>query len=175
MRDVIYALKSRNVNLMLKLDGCVKQDATGVCYYSAPKNALNMLELNPEEKERLVKTEQASGKYDCIIVDMPFAFDDSAIKLLNMASNIVWVCDGEELSENKVKAAYDSINIVEQEKDTRILDRVKIVYNKFSNKTGHQLTDIPIDSIGGFPKIEHAPVNVVVSSISQNNMFDALA
>ena len=44
MSDIIYALKSAKANLTLKLESCVKQDATGVNFFSASKVALDMQE-----------------------------------------------------------------------------------------------------------------------------------
>ena len=46
MSDIIYALKSAKANLALKLESCVKQDSTGVYFFSATKVALDMQELH---------------------------------------------------------------------------------------------------------------------------------
>lgn len=43
MSDIVFALKSKNTNLPLKLESCVKQDESGVYFYSQTKVALDML------------------------------------------------------------------------------------------------------------------------------------
>ena len=62
-------LKSKKTNLSIKLESCVKQDVTGVYFYSQTKNSLDMLELQLEEKTRLVSEIKLSGIYDVVIVD----------------------------------------------------------------------------------------------------------
>ena len=39
MSDIIYTLKSKKTNLALKLESCVKQDISGVYFYSQSKRA----------------------------------------------------------------------------------------------------------------------------------------
>ena len=42
MSDVIYSLKSRKANLLLKLESCIKQSQEGVSYFSSTKVALDL-------------------------------------------------------------------------------------------------------------------------------------
>ena len=49
MSDIIFSLKSKKANLAMKLESCVKQDHTGVYFYSQAKFALDMMELDKEE------------------------------------------------------------------------------------------------------------------------------
>ena len=97
MSDVIFALKSKKTNLSIKLESCVKQDVTGVYFYSQTKNSLDMLELQLEEKTRLVSEIKLSGIYDVVIVDTDFGFDIDNLKFLKLAENIVWTGDGSEI------------------------------------------------------------------------------
>lgn len=102
MSDVIFALKSKKTNLSIKLESCVKQDVTGVYFYSQTKNSLDMLELQLEEKTRLVSEIKLSGIYDVVIVDTDFGFDIDNLKFLKLAENIVWTGDGSEISNMKL-------------------------------------------------------------------------
>ena len=88
MSDVIFALKSKKANLAIKLESCVKQDVSGVYFYSQTKNPLDMLELNMEEKTRLISEIKLSGVYDIIIVDADFGVDSDNLKFLKLAE--IW-------------------------------------------------------------------------------------
>lgn len=73
--DVIYALKSKKNNLLLKLESCLNRDpATGVYFYGQPKTALDMLELTADDREMLLEELLSSGMFDKIIVDADFSF-----------------------------------------------------------------------------------------------------
>lgn len=64
MSDIIFALKKQNVNLPMKLESCVRQDANGVYFYAGTKLALDMMELNMAEILRLINELKISGGYD---------------------------------------------------------------------------------------------------------------
>lgn len=61
-----------------------------------------MLELQLEEKTRLVSEIKLSGIYDVVIVDTDFGFDIDNLKFLKLAENIVWTGDGSEISNMKL-------------------------------------------------------------------------
>jgi DNA-binding Lrp family transcriptional regulator len=67
MSDIIFALKKQNVNLPMKLEGCVRQDPNGVYFYAGTKLALDMMELNMAEILRLINELKISGGYDYMI------------------------------------------------------------------------------------------------------------
>ena len=114
MSDVIFALKSKKANLAIKLESCVKQDISGVYFYSQTKNPLDMLELNMEEKTRLISEIKLSGVYDIIIVDADFGVDSDNLKFLKLAEYVVWTGDGSEISNTKISRAYNALSVKEQ-------------------------------------------------------------
>lgn len=72
MSDVIYSLKSRKANLLLKLESCIKQSQEGVSYFSSTKVALDILEISYADIDTLIGNIQGMDNYDEIIVDLPF-------------------------------------------------------------------------------------------------------
>ena len=174
MSDIIYALKSKKANFSLKLESCVKQDSTGVCFYSQPKLALDILELTAEEIERLIGEIVTTGSYDYIILDMDFALDKATLKIWRKATSVVWAGDGSVISNSKVFRAFQALNIMEQNADSPVTNRISLIYNKFSNKTGKALEDNQLRNLGGSPRFEHATTEQVVQQLSGNEMFDKL-
>mgnify|MGYP003295828500 CR=1 FL=1 len=174
MSDVIFALKSKKTNLSLKLESCVKTDITGVNFYSQTKLALDMMELGSEEVIHLLSELQLTGSYDYIIVDMPFALEKNTLEVLKQAHSIVWVSDGSVESNTKIKRAFDSLVMKEQGTELDISERLRIVYNKFSNKTGRVIDEEMIRNVGGAPRFEHATTEQVVKQLSTMSFFEAL-
>lgn len=102
MSDIIFALKSKKTNLSLKLESCVKQDASGVYFYSQPKIALDMNELSPDDILRLISELKLTGAYDYIVIDIPFGIETNMLKILRQAHAIIWVGNGTEISNLKI-------------------------------------------------------------------------
>lgn len=174
MSDIVFALKSKKANLSLKLESCVKQDNRGVFFYSAPKIALDIMELNTDDKIRLISEAKLMGSYDYIIVDHHFALDKDTLKILRQMHEVIIVGDGSEISNNKIIRAINALNILEQNEDSSLISRTSIVYNKFSNKTGKAIDSLNINNLGGAPRYEHATVEQIIAQLSANAMFDKI-
>ena len=174
MSDIIFALKSRKTNLALKLESCVKQADNGVCFFEQTPLALDMMELNSDDIMKLITELQLTGSYEYIILDTDFSLDADALKLYRKAHELIWVGDGSELSNIKVFRAFNALNTIEQNSDSPLTNRLSLLYNKFSNKTGRTLDEIGIRSIGGAPKFEHASSAQLLQQISAMSMFDRI-
>ncbi|MDR1563445.1 MAG: chromosome partitioning protein ParA [Oscillospiraceae bacterium] len=170
--DVIFALKSKKSNLSIKLESNVKRDASGVYFYSAPKTALDMLELNLEEIKRLMTDLKLTGSYDDIVFDMDFSLHAFAMEIFKKSASIVFVLDGSELSNSKFLSVYKAFEILDAQ-DISLLSRVCIFYNKFSNKTGRAL-DEGIRVLGGAPKYEYATTSQVVEQLVGLGVFQSI-
>lgn len=82
--DVVYAIKSQNANLGLKLESCVKHDPSGVYFYEPCESVLDFLELNDEEILDVIRTLKAAGKYTYMIVDFNFDFAPLHFELMKL-------------------------------------------------------------------------------------------
>lgn len=174
MSDIIYSLKSKKVNLSLKMESCIKQDKCGVYFYSPSKIALDMLELSTEDIIRLISELKYTGSYDYIIVDMDFSMSKEYLKVYKQAHAVVWIGDGSDISNTKIERAYNALSITEKNADAPITNRLCLIYNKFSNKTGITIGDIGLRSIGGAPRYEHVTSKQVVTQLSSMNVFEKI-
>ena len=172
--DVIYAVKSRKANLALKLESCVRKDSRGVSYYAQSKIALDMIELNCDDIVHLISEIKMSGLYDYIIIDTDFAMDKNFLKAYHLAHSVVWTGDGSEVSNEKISRAYTALSTLERDMDVPLTNRLFLIYNKFSNKTGKMINDIKLKNIGGAPRYEHANTNQILGQLSQMTIFDKI-
>lgn len=175
MSDIIFALKSKKANLSLKLESSVKQDNSGVYFYSQTKVALDMLELSADDILHLISELKLTGSYDYIVLDMEFELDKGYLDIYRKINSIIVVGDGSEISNLKIFRGYNAIVTKEQESDSSIANRMVLMYNKFSNKSSRALDDIELKSIGGAPRYEHATTRQVLSQLSNLSVFDDIA
>lgn len=174
MSDLIFALKSKKANLHIKLESCVKQDPSGVYYYSQPKVALDMMELNTEDILRLISEVKLHGEYDYIILDIDFSLDKESLKILRQAQGIVLVGDGSANSNLKTQRAYEALMLMEQSADAPLTKRVCFVYNGVSSKTGKAISAPGLREIGGTPVYVHSTVEQILERLAVLDVFDAI-
>lgn len=172
--DVIFALKSRRANLSLKLESCVKQDKRGVYFYSQSKVALDMVELGTEEILLLISELKLTGSYDYIILDMDFGIEKKYLDIYQKTNSIVVVGDGSEISNMKIRRAYEALVLLEQNSDSRLSERFNLLYNKFSNGASIIMEDIAMNNVGGMPRYERANTEQLLSHLSVMGVFDKI-
>ncbi len=174
MSDIIYALKSKKSNVMIKLESCVKQDASGVYFFSQPKVVLDFMEMGYEEIDMLIQNLTLSGKYDYIVMDLDFELNGNFMHFLEKMHKIVMVGDGSVISNLKIFRAYGAIQMLEENMDISVMNRMALIYNKFSNKTGRVLEALDIKTLGGAPRYEHATVEQLLKQLSGMTIFEQL-
>jgi cellulose biosynthesis protein BcsQ len=173
-RDVLFAMKSGNVNAVVKLESSIRRDSSGIFYVSSPKSAMDILAMTTEDVEELLSLCCRSGLFDRVVVDTDFSADEKKIALLKQAKLIVFVCDGSDISNEKLRRAYESIQLVEQRESVMILERVSVFYNKFSNKTGKHVSIPGLSLIGGSPRFENTAFLKVISNLARSTAFDSI-
>lgn len=172
MSDIIFALKSKKTNLPLKLESCVKQDASGVYFYSQAKIALDMIELTTEEIIGLISQLKLSGEYDYIILDLDFAIDKGMLKIYREAQGIVLVGDGSAESNVKTERAYKALTTLEQNAEMTLTDRMSFIYDKVSSKDGIALDITGLKVIGGAPRYAGASTQQIRTQLASMSIFD---
>lgn len=174
MSDIIFALKSKKTNLPLKLESCVKQDDCGVFFFSSSKYALDMMELTTEDIIRLISEIRLMGSYNVVVLDLDFSIDKESLRILHNVNSVIWVGDGSAISNTKLYRAYQALSLIDQESDEPILNKVSLIYNKFSNKTGQILDSIGLAVLGGSPRYEHATTEMVLKQLVSKEMFNQI-
>lgn len=174
MSDIIFALKSRKTNLPIKLESCIKQDNTGVCFYSQPKIALDMLELSTDDVLRLLSELKLMGGYDYIVLDMDFAIDKETLRIYRQAREIVLVGDGSAKSNGKTERAYYALATLEQNADAPLVNRLSFVYNNVGSKSGQQINAPGLKVLGGAPRYADADTRQIVRQLATMTFLDAI-
>lgn len=175
LSDIIFALKSKKTNMAMKLESCVKRSASGVFFYSEPKVALDLFELSDDEIVQLVNDLRQTGGYEYIVLDLRFDMSGRTRNIFRQAQKLVWVSDGSELANHKIYRAYKSLEICELNEEYPLTNRLCLAYNRFSSKTGRQIEDLPVESVGGAPRFENRTTEQVVRELAKSEILGYLA
>lgn len=170
--DVIYLLKSNKNNIALRIESLVQQDTSRVFYFHACLNLLDRMELDSECMNRLLKEVCAFGDYDYVVLDMPFQFDDSSFLIADYADSLLVVADGTQVGCQKLKQFFDTLTILDLQKQMHILPKCNLIYNRFSSKTGCQAQDVSFPVIGGTPRYEGVNERQLSEEIARLSFFE---
>lgn len=172
--DIIYAIKSKKGNLAMKLESAVRQDTSGVWFYSAPPMALDIAELNSAEIRSVIANIRISGSYEYIILDMDFSLSKEDFEIFQECSQIVLVGDGALISNRKLERVTAAMRVLDEQNDWKLLMRCSILYNRFSSKNSEKAEISDIREIGGIKRYEGCSVGQLLQQLSQEEVFDGL-
>jgi len=174
MEDVIFLLKRKDSHLALKIKRYIKRDLSGVNYLSSTKNAIDMLDIEPDDIKSLLQVLHDAEGYEYIIID--FRFGDSPLlnTVLDLSHKIVFLSDGTKVSNAKFARAYTALSILEQQQETKTTEKISLLYNKFSRNTGTVITDERVLKLGGIRRFENVDSYNLLSFIMAEAPFEQL-
>ena len=174
LSDVIFSLKGKRTNLQMKLESCLKRDASGVNFFSGSQIALDMIELNADDILTLLSALKMSGYYKYIILDMDFDMGKEFMKIQNAIRTIVMVSDGSDFANTKLFRAVEALETLERSSNTALLNRFGVIYNKFRSKGAKTLNELPLATVGGAPLYMDASEQQIIQQLSSMEFFDVL-
>lgn len=174
LSDIIYALKSKKSNLTIKLESTVRQDISGVYFYAGTRMSLDLAEMSEEDLQRLLQELAVVGNYNYIVFDVGFGLQSRMLEMMKRMNYIVFVSNGTEVANTKMKRAYEAIKIIEQQRELDILGKSYLIYNKFSNKICNTIEGLEIGLLGGVPRLEQATKEQVIDHLCTLDLFKLL-
>lgn len=170
--DVIYALKSRKSNLLIKIESTLKTDPSGVDFFSDCRNAFDMMELKDDEIASLIQTIGQVGDYEEIVVDLSGDLTDRQLKLMQeYADGIVYVCDGTMTGIRKFEKFCETLRVIEERKEVQIMNKIQLLYNRYSSKNSMQMEKLPVSLIGGIHRFENVSGRPLIEEIARMDIL----
>lgn len=171
--EVIFAIKSKNIDLGTKMEAVVNED-NGVSFFSSAKNAMDMLELSAEDKKVIVSTLVASGKYEYIILDENFELSEAFVQLMSLCDRIILVNNGEKTANQKFVRTKSALAVMEKMYKVSVLDKMCLIYNRFSSSCSSEKIEHPeMAVLGTIPPVTHATLSQVIEFIqNRDDVFE---
>lgn len=165
---VIYALEIDNASTKMRIESALRQDSSGVYYYSPTPSALDMQDMNADRLELLFEHLSESSLFEVIVVDMQFGFGTTMIQQVSRSDTVVMVSDGSAQCNVKMKRISESLEMLARGNEALLDCRTILVYNRFSSKNGHKVENTIFAEAGGFGRIENGSPEDLVRLISEN-------
>ncbi len=131
--NILFALKEKNKNLVLKMEGCRCIDThSNVHYFVPPDSITEINEMTSEEAKTLIQQFKNMGQYDYILIDMSSAFDMRCIDIMEQCDHIMMVVTPRGSDDIRVSSFNKELNIVLQTREVDLKEKIVLVQNKSS-------------------------------------------
>ncbi len=169
--DVIYAVKSNKTNRAMKLQSTLKQDPTGVHFYSSVRIPFDMMEMQAQDYATLQTELKNLGCFDYVVMDVEFPKTQTAFRFFDMCNSVVVVSDDTDSSVSKVEKALRGIQIIDEHSDFALLPRMWLLKNK---SMGGMLPQIDMRVLGVLPVYQQVASAQMAKQLAMDNMFTQL-
>ncbi len=180
MSDLILSLQDPEANLRVQLQSWVKEDASGVCFFSQAKNPLDMMELDGEDILRLVSELKALGDYDYIILDVDLALNRDMMPVYRAVDEIVMVGDHSRECTAKTDRALFALKALDGKGDKPLTGRICLLYNRVGSEDEVDVSDPDVRVLGGVGIFKSdktrkiARNRKIIENLATMEMFDRL-
>ena len=170
LTDVIFALKSRKSGLRLKLESIVKQDRSGVYFFSSCRSPMDIAELSPEEIRVLLNELYGSCSYRNIVIVSDFYLSEQLSVLLEYSDDVVIVSGGGNMTEKRLLRRFSSMKDIENRKLPGLGEKLKIIFSGISSAPETEipvLGTVPEERTGDENKVRSMMKSVMVNLINE--------
>ncbi len=169
--DVIYAVKSNKTNRAMKLQSTVKQDSSGVYFYSSVKVPLDIMEMKPDDYLTLQNELKLLGCYDCVVIDIDFPVTQAGYKFFDCCNAVVLVGDGSDNSEAKLAKAVRGIQILDGQSDFAVQPRMWLLRNR---TVSNDIRQNELRVLGSFPVYQTVSSAQMARQLALSDIFERL-
>jgi hypothetical protein len=154
MSNILYYLKEKNENLILKIEGAKCLDPTSKVQYFTPSDcAIELQDMQPDEIKLLIDTLKTMGQYDVIIVDMNSYFDEKTLEVFNECDKIVGICTQDLIGMFKFKCYLKELMAFLKLEKISLRDKLQITVNKYNHEMPIDFIDVNGMAYGDLVKI----------------------
>lgn len=173
--DIIYSLKSKKSNLLLKLESTIQTDSSGVDFLKDCKNAYDMFELEDQEVEELICGIAQVKKYEEIVIDYAEDVSHRMMQIIeDFADKVIYVSDGTPSGNQKFERFCEVARVLESRTDTKILSKMSLLYNRYSSKSSEQIGKTAVPVAGGIHRIEGLTGRALIEKIKELDTISLL-
>ncbi len=134
LSDVFLALKTRGMNVGIKLQNCIGVDAdAGFSYISGVESVSEYEEISGNDIKKLLETIRILSVFDLVVIDLSSGFTEKTKQLLNEVDDIFIPVTMNENSVLKLQRFFDESNLHRMYEP--IMKKVKLIINQTGRNT----------------------------------------
>jgi cellulose biosynthesis protein BcsQ len=173
MGNVLLALTSGSKNMRI-IENYIQKDISGVDSFAPSSSLFDLNDITAELAEQLTGLITGMGAYDEVVIDMSNNMTDMAIGVLRLSDRVIVVSDGSKSANLKNVRMMDVLRESARIEGSEMERKWKLLYNRFSSKTGELIQNETVKNIGGINRIEYASEQDVEREVRKNPVLDRI-
>lgn len=146
----------------------------GFDYINNSNCAYELLMFNEESFTNLYKAIGEMVEYDAIIVNLDNALSMLNISIINAAKKVIFVGSGQQESNENIENFISVVKKYDQDNEKENSDKIKILYNRYVNRSCSTLNLAGIEVIGGLGVIKEKTELRLIDSMSKMAVFSQI-
>lgn len=172
--DIIYALKSKKVNLHLKFESIIRRDHSGTFFIEPCEQSMDLQSLTQEEAIRLIETLLDEDGYDALIIDKNSTLESFDNLLRKEADAIVLVADAGGRQKEKIQKFIHAMKITEERSQVALCDKLQILYNRYDGIHLWNETESSVQNLGRLPELNQTAEKRILERFVTEGVFETL-
>ncbi|MGN1218598.1 MAG: hypothetical protein ACI4TD_11600, partial [Phocaeicola sp.] len=171
MTDCFTAVLSKRNNLNIQLETYSRKDISGVRFYSSCVNSLDWADITSENKSEFLGSLISDSSYDCVVIDLPCEWNDTAAFVYEKSDKFYIVSDGKITSNVKSVKLLDTIFTYIRSNNSDSA-KLKTVYSDYS-ENAVKIQDNRIDEYTVLPEIKkYRNIRELLQKLSVSDIWD---
>ncbi len=135
LSDLFLALKTKGMNVGIKLASSVRQEpSAGFYYVNGVESISEYGEMEGTDMVRLLETVKSQAEYDVMVLDLSSGFSERTVKILEQTDVIFVPVTAEETAAAKLNRLLNEAAF--HENYNALFGKMELVANRMSGKTG---------------------------------------
>ncbi len=112
------------------------------------------------------------GEYEEIVVDLSGDLTERQLKLMqDYADSVIYICDGTMTGIRKFEKFCETIRVIEERKEVQIMNKIQLLYNRYSSKNSMQMEKLPVSLLGGIHRFENVSGRPLIDQIAKMDIL----
>ncbi|MCT4542042.1 MAG: AAA family ATPase [Vallitalea sp.] len=130
--DLLYHLKQKNKNLIMKIEGLKNVDKySGMNYFCPVSCYMDIQEISINEWIELLEYIRNNSDYEKIILDFNSSVNEKNIKILKECDKVIMLINNDKMAQIKINQLYKNLDILGIED---LSNNVDILFNNINDK-----------------------------------------
>ncbi|HHY23883.1 MAG TPA: hypothetical protein GX527_06550, partial [Clostridiaceae bacterium] len=137
---IIFAIKERDKNLPIKIEGIKFIDSVhDIHYLPPPDSALEMEEMLPEEIKCLLYYIRCTGYYNIVFADLSSELNSRNIAVMEESDEIILIHTPNYISKSKIIGFCKEIERYQKRKGLNLFKKITLVVNKYDEHISQEI------------------------------------
>lgn len=174
-KNIIGSIKERDNKKIIDIfNDTVVKSSTGMNIYALHDDVKDIDALNGPDIVYFLDVIRSMDIYDYIVLDFKMSEIQNSREILKNVDDIIMISDGSDIVNFKTDRAVKLLRYYDEIENDNVIEKVKILYNRFVNNKSNTLQYSDIQTVGGVPFFEDCNNKEIIMKITRMEIMKSI-